>query len=223
MTHRKNQQGIADYSLLKGFIEPMSLSSLYELRGIITSAIRNKKHNRNASNLTYRKYFDLDSIDERIKTLLEDDWGNLFRGCVDDRSDYYVYAHIDPLTLTSYYSSEYLLKPIIIPTPIYIGMGVDDRWKNFKRSKLHTKKLSFLSQSGFQKCDIATKIDTGLTLSEAMELESKLIMLFGCKGSSDGSLRAYIGESPCLFNQQYEPIPSRWMNSPCCHSQSVGY
>lgn len=219
---KKRQQGTTDLALFKSLIKALPQNSLYELRNAITSELRSKKYQRGKYNPLFWDYNGHAEKQDRINSILEDDWEDMFSDSFDELDDYYVYAHIDPLAEYITNIGYYLSKEIHLVKPIYIGMGRGDRWLNFKRSKLHSEKLRSLTESGFGRADISYKISTGLNKPQALELESKLILLYGCKASSTGSIMSFYGEPPCLFNSQYEPYPDSWKEILGSHSIKVG-
>ena len=78
------------------------------------------------------------------------------------------------------------------------------------RSKFHC--LGFNEQAKFgEKEDCVYKFATGLTESQALELESKLIYFYGPSNSIDRPLNGK--RLGCLLNNRYEKAPAEFVLS----------
>lgn len=130
---------------------------------------KNKKYN-----LSYQKESSV------LIDILMDDWSYLFDGEYDESTDYYVYYHTRPYCLNMrFYARTFNYD--FAGEPFYIGKGKGDRYKSFKRNRVHEYMLKNLNDSCFDKDDICHLFEDGLTEKEALILESKLITFFGCK------------------------------------------
>lgn len=117
-------------------------------------------------------------LSKYYKILLEQDWGHLFSG--DAVQKYYVYAHIKPGNKRIKIDHEEL--PLIMDgVPFYIGKGTGDRAFDLKRNQGHGTMLKELQDAGVKKSEIVCIISDCLSEAKALELESKLIYLFGTK------------------------------------------
>ncbi len=99
---------------------------------------------------------------------------------LDPEKKYYVYAHLDTTkkiapgvnAMTTFAASlgmEYF--------PFYVGKGTYTRCDNFNRNETHRKVIQKIKRAG--KDPIVFKIKEGLSESEALQYESKLIDIFG--------------------------------------------
>jgi len=112
-----------------------------------------------------------------LTILLDQDWSHLFSG--DTEPKYYVYVHYEP----SGKSIRYVSEKAVIRTdgyPFYVGKGTGDRAFDLKRNQGHGAILRGLIDKHSPN-DIVSIVKDGLTESQALELESKLIYFFGTK------------------------------------------
>lgn len=206
---------------IKEFVSQLSDGDLRGFRRQLGVEINRRAENR--SNFSLKPTYKKDSP-ERFKIyhdLINDDWSHLFCNTDDGFNDYYVYYHCDPrLPLNSAYCLDQEGNEVISQMPFYIGMGRGDRLFNFKRTNQHTTLLSKLISDDFGKKEIAHKIIDGVTKSIALELESKLILYFGCV--TRFNLQALTGYEPCLLNNRYEPYPDKYNKNGFSHTKFTG-
>jgi len=149
---------------------------------------------------------------ELVDFIIECDWQHLFTS-KNKHSKYYVYLHLKMIQ-DFYHPTKYL--SCIRNMPFYIGKGVDKRaWKFKGRSHAHSKLIAQNKKSGFTEKDFVFIYKSNLTEIEALELEAKLIFLFGLRNISldtifGGPLVFGIKSKGVLINQQYEPIPNEY-------------
>lgn len=121
-------------------------------------------------------------LSKYYKVLIEQDWSYLFSG--DEEQKYYVYAHVNPTGKKMYLDHESI--PLKIDgLPFYIGKGTGDRAYDLKRNQGHGAFLKELQDAGIRKSDIVHIVSDCLSEAKALELESKLIYLFGTKYETD--------------------------------------
>lgn len=112
-----------------------------------------------------------------LPALWDQDWSSVFpESEVDDGCRFYVYAHVDPEG------------PCVVADercggnfggmPFYIGKGSGRRAYDLKRNQAHGKRIKRVLDAGFQPEHIVKIIADGLTSQKALEIESKLILLF---------------------------------------------
>lgn len=186
-------------------IRSLSTSQLRRLRSAINERIKEKEINKRSMSAERTEKYRGKRYNEALKVILEDDWSDLFSSYSDDGSDFYVYFHgkttarkgYEPLGVVSYES------------PIYVGLGQGDRAFNFNRSPRHRAELKKLTNSGFTKDEIVHIIATGMSESEARELESKLIIFFGIVSfkSVNDKRKCSMAGKRSLLNAKYEPYP----------------
>lgn len=115
-----------------------------------------------------------------INSLMEQDWKYLFEEqSLSNKNDFYVYAHVSPLSLESLLRHRLKKYLGIDGFPFYIGKGKGDRAYDLNRNQGHGLKLKNLIAAGKCKEELVAIIKDGLTEIEALELESKLIYFFG--------------------------------------------
>lgn len=151
-------------------------------------------------------------------SIMNDDWDDLYKDSSDIGSDYYVYLHIDPSVngLLALSDDEGLLAKL--PIPFYVGKGKGNRIYNMRRSKIHTAKLRDLTKY-YAIEQVAIKFKDGLSEKQALILEAKLILFFGCMDTST-TLKSFSGGKPKLINRQYEPYPIKWDAYNKCNTNS---
>lgn len=127
-----------------------------------------------AENHAFNGVHTLKYLDE----LLPQDWSEYFPNGDMERK-YYVYAHLHGSVRIKYKSE--LLDLDLKGLPFYIGKGTGDRAYDLKRNQGHGELLRELKRLGKTELDVVVILKNGLTESEAFQLESKLIYLFGTK------------------------------------------
>jgi len=120
--------------------------------------------------------------DKYLKVLMNQDWSHLFDG--DEEEKYYVYIHLKPSSKKLTFICEGL-DLNLNGFPFYVGKGCGDRAWDLKRNQGHGAILRDLNLAGCTPSDIVHIVATEITEAKALEIESKLIYLFGTKYESD--------------------------------------
>lgn len=110
-----------------------------------------------------------------IEFVLNQKWEYLYSGgSYDDSKDYYVYAHVDPL------SKDYNLKDRlnIVGLPFYIGKGKGNRAWDLNRNQGHDVRIKSVLSKGYGPSHIVNIVRKGLSEVEALALESQLVYVF---------------------------------------------
>lgn len=134
---------------------------------------------------------------EYMRALLRQDWGFLYPSDGDE-GDYYVYAHVDP--------SSRIVKAGGLDiksfggTPFYIGKGRGNRAYDLNRNQGHGKKIRAVLRAGWKKEDIVVIAARNLSEGKALEIEAKLIYLFG-------TIYQPNRVNTCLYNLDIPRIP----------------
>jgi len=120
--------------------------------------------------------------------LLIKDWDDLYQNKPGDtRSDFYVYAHIEPdqgcFEIKTNESQWVGIR--INGLPFYIGKGTGARAYDLNRNQGHGAKLKSLLRSGVDSSEIVCILAESLTEQEAFKLESQLIYFFITKYESN--------------------------------------
>ena len=209
--------------LFKQLVNSTDYGTLIKLRRVIEKRLRSFKDNDiiDIKKISHGALSG-DSGKKSFEYIMNDDWDYLFSkySGLDDEPSYYVYFHLDP-SKSAVFSYKYNDgSKIKFKYPIYVGKGQGDRLYNFRRSNLHTAQLRSFGEKGFHKKQIAIKVFSGLTEMEALILESKLILFFGCIGSSLRNHKSFCGRLPLLYNQQYEPYPIEYDRFDKCNKGS---
>jgi len=182
------------------------------MRLILSKEINNKLSSQ--FNKSINGDFDckeLSSPKKAFATILSESWDYLFSEHDNTVRDKCVYIHHVPEQLRSNNINYKYPNNIIfeIPRPFYIGKGDKKRVNNFNsRSRFHQKRLNKLLKQGYKKEELVLILKDGLTDREARELESKLILFFGCN-TGDKYKCLYSG-SGILMNLTYEPFPEKY-------------
>jgi hypothetical protein len=211
---------IVDFKFFEQYLDTLSLDDLRSFQGIIVNKINRRSHEDKIKSDTYRLYNGIRDSEKAALSISKEDWSGLFQDKNNLVKNNYVYAHLNPLHAKRKHQFSFNGIPFSLYTPMYIGKGSGQRVSNFKRSKMHSQCLFGLTEHGFKKEDVALILLNGLTDREASELESKLILFFGCRSSST-SKYALSGMKPTLYNNQYEPFPDKYREIAGCHTDSV--
>lgn len=151
-------------------------------------------------------------------TIMNDDWFELYRSYDNSEPSCYVYAHVDPRFNKSISFSYEDGNKVSLSIPFYIGMGRGGRDMCKSRSLQHTKKITAILNDGFSFQSICVRLVYGITEMVARQIESKLILFWGCKFSSSSRLLAMYGGKPTLYNNKYEPYPDKYNLFGMAHS-----
>lgn len=108
------------------------------------------------------------------------DWSDVYPEHGGDKK-FYVYAHIDPMSKHHITIGDFRFSGI----PFYIGKGTGSRAWDLKRNEGHGAELRRLKKCGVQPESIVYIVKDGLTESEALCLEAKLIYFFGTRFSNE--------------------------------------
>ena len=117
--------------------------------------------------------------------IIETDISGIFRGCeLDEVRRYYVYAHCYPdkkIVLNKRHWQSCILASVGgSHQPFYIGKGTGERCYDLNRNGTHKKIRQHIKKFGAEV--EVTILRDNLTESEALELESKLIDIYGVQG-----------------------------------------
>jgi hypothetical protein len=217
MTKKSTATSKPDLKLFGDLCKSLDLKALYELRGVVTNHIQGRTRCReHLPPGATRK--DFTSPKYAYSYLMNEDWSGLFSDREDGTFDNYVYIHVDPRQSSSVLHFNYDGASIRLQIPFYVGSGREKRAYNFKRCRQHTKKLREIVDAGYGRHEIAIIICSEMSKAEALELESKLILFWGCLISSSKNRCAMWGGQPVLLNQQYEPYPDGYNSLHMCHA-----
>lgn len=139
------------------------------------------------------------ATEQTLHELLNEDWSSSYPEA-GGAATFYVYAHVRPSyvheTLIRFESDE--LQFSLPGAPFYIGKGVGQRAWDLRRNEGHGAELRDLLAGGACVDNIVHVLKDGLTESQALTLEAKLIHFFGTKFQG--------GRKGCLVNLD---IPKR--------------
>lgn len=202
-----------DLSLFRDMASRLPLQDLRALQRSISLEITKKTRAAGSKReIPVGEYRAEKSYNKSLSMLLSEDWSGLFAGVTNSDPTFCVYMHGHPRNLVWRFDC---LGCLAFKEPFYVGMGSEDRPYNFNRGQHHSSRLQKLQNAGFSKHEIACVVAKGLTERQARELESKLILFYGIKGSILGSNRKpeiFTGMKPSLINSQYEPMPPNWLS-----------
>jgi hypothetical protein len=109
------------------------------------------------------------------------DISQVYSGLILDQAPvYYVYAHLDTAHRVAVGRAGITSFAATIGLsfwPFYIGKGVGDRWCDLNRNETHRKTRQRIEHLGFEPKPVL--LAKGLTESEALQREAKLIDIFG--------------------------------------------
>ena len=118
---------------------------------------------------------------DACQAILHADISQVYSGLILDQAPvYYVYAHLDTAHRVAVGRAGITSFAATIGLsfwPFYIGKGVGDRWCDLNRNETHRKVRERMSRAA--RVPATVKIADGLTESAALQLESKLIDIFG--------------------------------------------
>lgn len=114
-----------------------------------------------------------------LERLLSEDWSEIYPDNGSEKQ-YYVYAHVEP-TKRGYKAGGIDFGGL----PFYIGKGIGKRAFDLKRNEGHGAELRRLLNVGKKASDIVSIVKEGLSESEALCLEAKLIYFFGTRFDND--------------------------------------
>lgn len=120
-------------------------------------------------------------IFEACFSILDKDISKLFPSCDESKREFYVYVHLNPL-LPIYVNKKTPVLNFAASigmncTPFYVGKGTGGRAEMKDRNETHRKTLQKLKESG-KEHDVFI-VRKGLNESQALQLEAKLIDIFG--------------------------------------------
>jgi len=201
--------------LFKELVNVSDLKTLKSLNRIILKQIDLLSTDKNKVNipvLEVNPIFDTSKPREFVYHILHDEWTSTFSKYSNNTKNHYVYIHVDPNKVAiNFRYNKHNLK---IKKPYYVGMGTGNRVYSFKRSVSHTKTLNSFIKKGYNKKEFMIIFKYGLTEQEARILESKLILIFGVMTAvinpNKNKKKSPSGNAPCLYNNQYEPVPSKY-------------
>jgi hypothetical protein len=144
----------------------------------------------------------------------------------DEERKYYVYAHLN--TRKKILGGKYGVTTFgaslgMTHFPFYIGKGTDNRCENLNRSETHRKMVQTIKASGSE--PIVFVIKSNLSESEALQLESKLIDIFGLIPQNGLLSNLDEGMKPQERRKLYETayLKLRGINSILTESSKVRY
>ncbi len=167
-----------------------SVTSLSDTVSELRRILRELVHSRNAptGKRPKRQVKDILSMFDACKRIYDSDISSIYNDLVlDSDRKYYVYAHLDTsrvIIVPKQFSNpsqggfKFFAASIGFDFfPFYIGKGTGNRYLDAERNAPYQKIVKRLKCVG--KEPKIVKIKDGLTESEALQLESKLIDLFG--------------------------------------------
>lgn len=179
------------YELSQKFNKPIKLNESY---------FHGSKYRRTNSESAY---FDI----------LDDDWNYLFTGQYCEEPKFYVYIHYDIRTKNIRLTSKERSIGIDFPfRPFYIGKGTKDRFLSKNRSNQHKALINKMEAFDPNNRSWAQIFKNNLTEKEALILEAKLILFFGCKGLTKGPKHFTGLKSGLLVNNEYPAVPEMFLN-----------
>jgi hypothetical protein len=139
----------------------------------------------------YRHLVKKDHAEEEIETawvqhfldVMSDDWSGYFVETAGP-SDYYVYIHFDPRVDRRISLNCDACSVELSGEPFYVGKGRGLRAYNLRRNDGHAVILRELRNDGLMAEDLVKIVARDLTEAKALEIESKLIFLFGSRYSA---------------------------------------
>jgi hypothetical protein len=134
-------------------------------------------HARDGKSKRARKFEQLQACQQILETDISSVYAEL---PLDSERKYYVYAHLDPsrkIAVGVHSVTTFAATLGLTFFPFYIGKGIGDRCFDLNRSETHRKIVQRIKARG-QDVEVV-KLREGLTESEALQFEAKLIDIFG--------------------------------------------
>lgn len=160
------------------------------------------------------------NIFEKQKHKLVDDCGLFFdmmsesweikKKNPDTKQKYYVYIHCEYTSSPLLYRSKDGKNKILFnKVPFYIGKGCGGRLESKNRTNLHRAKMESNNLIAPQNKWTYIFRDK-LNEVQALELEAKLILFFGCNGQTKGNPYLSGLKTGVLVNNQYPFVPEKY-------------
>lgn len=164
---------------------------------------------------------------EACLSIIDTDISNIYQHSnLDEERKYYVYAHLNPrkkILGGKYGVTTFGASLGMTHFPFYIGKGTDNRCENLNRSETHRKMVQTIKASGGEPIVFVVKLN--LNESEALQLESKLIDIFGLIPQNGLLANLDEGMKPQERRKLYESsyLKLRGINSILTESSKVRY
>jgi hypothetical protein len=142
--------------------------------------VKNMLGNIHSNNGEYSKNDRSKDVFNSCLRIYNTDISHLYANTYSDEEKYYVYAHCDPqhkIAIGKHGVTTFAATLGLNFRPFYIGMGQGDRAFVLDRNETHRKYRQKLQKKNLEAS--VSIIKDGLTKSEALAFESKLIDIFG--------------------------------------------